>query len=227
MAGSSEEKLRLRKQIKALRSAVRPEEKALWDEQLKERFFTQFLPDFGKNLNPERNQQEPGRPIRLSSGGLSLPDENRRWVYLYLDIRNEAGTLPILKELWRRKIHTAVPKMEGAEINFYEIAGLDETEAGCMGILEPVPGARPWKPAQAEEALVLVPVVAFDPTGGRMGYGGGFYDRFFRREPKHPKWGLAYDFQIADRVPQEPWDQKMDEVITPSGIWKDGRKISI
>lgn len=206
MERSSEEKTLLRNRIKRLRKAVSPKEKQLWDRQLKEQFFGQ-LPSFLEKAGKDPFKGGPADSI---------------WIYLYLDIRNEAGTLPIIEELWKRGIRTAVPRVEGREITFYEIAGLEDVSTGCMGILEPVSGS---KQAQAVRSLVVVPGVAFDSFGGRMGYGGGFYDRFFQREPDHPKWGLAYDFQMVEAVPQEPWDRKMDLVITPDGITTTGGKI--
>lgn len=201
MERSSEEKALLRNRIKSLRKAVSPEKKQLWDRQLKEHFFRQ--------LSCEPLKDSPADSI---------------WIYLYLDIRNEAGTRPILEELWKRGIRTAVPKVEGDEMNFYEITGLEEVSPGCRGILEPVSGL---KQVQAVRSLVVVPGVAFDSFGGRMGYGGGFYDRFFQREPDHLKWGLAYEFQMVEAVPREPWDRKTDLVITPNGIWRDGKNDTI
>lgn len=208
MERSSEEKTLLRNRIKGLRKEVSPEKKQLWDRQLKERFFRQlscFL-------------EEAGRDSLKGGSADSI------WIYLYLDIRNEAGTRPILEELWKRGIRTAVPRVEGRDMIFYEIAGMEDVSPGCMGILEPVSGL---KQAQAVRSLVVVPGVAFDSFGGRMGYGGGFYDRFFQREPDHPKWGLAYEFQMVEAVPREPWDMKIDLVITPNGIWRDGKNDTI
>lgn len=201
MESVSEEKRLLRDRIKAFRKAVSSEEKRLWDEKLKERFFA---------LLTEGTDW-------LAPGGQPL-------IYLYLDIRNEAGTAPIIKELWSRGIRTAVPRVEGTEMKFYEVQDWKDVSRGCMGIQEPVSGL---KPVLAEEGIVLVPGVAFDVSGGRLGYGGGFYDRFFQREPKHPRWGLAYDFQIVKSVPQEPWDRKMDAVITPNGVCSGDRNGSI
>ena len=84
-----------------------------------------------------------------------------------------------------------------------------------MGIEEPSAGCRP---VNDKSALVLVPGVAFDREGRRLGYGGGYYDRFFAREPKHPRWGLAYAFQIVEKLPKEEWDQKVERVILPGKV---------
>jgi 5-formyltetrahydrofolate cyclo-ligase len=62
--------------------------------------------------------------------------------------------------------------------------------------------------------LIVVPGVAFDPTGNRMGRGRGFYDRLLKSTPNAMKVGVAYDFQLLDKIPVEPHDVPMDSVIT-------------
>ena len=193
---SREEKDGLRRRIKALRREVSPSEKALWDRQLKENFFRLF-------------DRQPAQDLRGP-------------VYLYLDFGNEAGTREIFSELWKRGIRTAAPRVEETkpgvkEMVFYLVREWGQLSPGYMGILEPDLSAGVL-PADSPEALVAVPGVAFDWEGCRLGYGGGFYDRFFLKEPGHPKWGLAYGFQMAEKLPREPWDQKMDAVLTPEEI---------
>lgn len=149
-----------------------------------------------------------------------LPDLS--WVYLYMDFRGEAGTVPLLCGLWNQGIHTAVPRTEGTELAFYEIRSLEDLESGYMEILEPKEGLPA---ARQPDALVLVPGLAFDREGHRMGYGGGFYDRFFEKEPTHPRWGLAYGFQMVESVPCEPWDISMDSVLTPDILYSRTKQI--
>lgn len=191
-----EEKDGLRRRIKALRREVSPSEKALWDRQLKENFFRLF------DRQPALGLDEP--------------------VYLYLDFGNEAGTREIFSELWTRGIQTAAPRVEETkpgvkEMVFYLVREWGQLSPGYMGIPEPDLSAGVLL-ADSPEALVAVPGVAFDRAGCRLGYGGGFYDRFFLKEPGHPRWGLAYGFQMVEKLPREPWDQKMDAVLTPEEI---------
>lgn len=193
---SSREKDELRRRIKALRREVSPSEKALWDRRLKENFFRLF------DRQPARDLCGP--------------------VYLYLDFGNEAGTREIFSELWKKGIRTAAPRVEETkpgvkEMAFYLVRDWGQLSPGYMGIPEPDLSAGVL-PADSPEALVAVPGVAFDRAGCRLGYGGGFYDRFFLKEPGHLKWGLSYGFQMAERIPSEPWDQKMDAVLTPDEI---------
>ncbi len=90
-----------------------------------------------------------------------------------------------------------------------------------FGIAEP---ARARRRAVRQLDLVLVPLVAFDARGGRLGMGGGFYDRTFafRRRIRHP-WlvGWAYEFQRLPAVPMAPWDVALDAVATERRLWRD------
>lgn len=94
-------------------------------------------------------------------------------------------------------------------------------DAGAFGILEPKPDCRnrPERRFSPEKIdLVLVPGLAFDRSGGRLGRGKGFYDRFFQKLSKKAVLvGLAFDEQLVERVPIEPHDRKMDFLLTPEG----------
>lgn len=188
MVNPSVRKKELRKRIKELRKEIPHGLKQQWDEMLCEQFFRFFA-------------KMPGQIKEMP-------------VYLYLDFGNEAGTGRILSKLWDEGARTAVPKAEGMELNFYEIRERGQLSPGYMGILEPDLTAG-VAPVHYPDALVVVPGVAFDEKRYRLGYGGGFYDRFFLREPGHLKWGLAYDFQIVEALPRDPWDQQMDMVLRP------------
>ena len=67
--------------------------------------------------------------------------------------------------------------------------------------------------AEDKTALVLMPGLAFDPQGHRIGYGGGFYDKFLSREPEHPTLALCYEFQMVEKLETEQFDIPVDEVI--------------
>lgn len=133
-------------------------------------------------------------------------------VYCYISVRNEAGTEMLLRELWNRKIQAAVPRVRGKEMDFYYISGMEDLEPGAMGIPEPREGCRK---AAEPGAPVIVPGVAFGQDFSRLGYGGGYYDRFFEREPEHLKIGMCYEFQLETELPSERFDVKMDAIITP------------
>lgn len=132
-------------------------------------------------------------------------------IYCYMDQNHEVATRRLTEFLWSRGIEVAVPRVEGQEIRFYYIRSMEDLEKGCMGIMEPKDSCVP---AEAKDAPVIVPGVAFDRQRNRLGYGGGYYDRFFEKEPGHYRIGIAFDFQIVPEVPVEGYDRGMDEVIS-------------
>lgn len=136
-------------------------------------------------------------------------------VFCYIDIRKEAGTRYILNELWDRKIPVAVPRVLGKIIKFSLINGLEDTKAGAMGILEPK-GSDYLLPEAGD--IILVPAVALDSQGHRIGYGGGYYDRFFGslQEKNCLKVGIIYDFQLFRQLPEQAHDCTLDRIVTPT-----------
>ena len=95
-------------------------------------------------------------------------------------------------------------------MKFLYITDFDRVAKGYAGIPEPV---EDGPVAEDPGALVLMPGLAFDPEGHRIGYGGGFYDRFLAREPGHPTLALCYDFQMLPRLETEEFDIPVDWVI--------------
>lgn len=137
--------------------------------------------------------------------------QDAKEVYLYASYHHEADTMELARIWLEQGKRLAFPRVEGKEMQFYWISALEELKPGCKGILEP---AETCQKAENRHAPVLVPGVAFDKAGGRIGYGGGYYDRFFEREPEHFKAGYAFAFQVFDRVPWEEHDICMDIVVT-------------
>ena len=102
--------------------------------------------------------------------------------------------------------------MEAQQIRFYYIEDFGQTESGVMGIQEPSPLCACAD--QDGKALIIMPGVAFDRDRNRIGFGGGFYDRYLKMHPDHPTIAVALPFQIFDRLPAEPHDRKPDRIIT-------------
>jgi len=104
-------------------------------------------------------------------------------------------------------------------LNFKVVNDLDKMAHGEWRIPEP-PANAALVPLNLADLLIL-PGVAFDRKGGRLGMGGGFYDRMLASLPgKVVRMGLAYDFQVFDRIPLEEKDQRMDCLVTESGIMR-------
>ena len=134
-------------------------------------------------------------------------------IYGYLPYNQEVRTVPMLEQALAEGKRVAVPKVYGDEMRFLHIDDLSRVEKGYAGIPEPVDDEPV---AKDPTALVLMPGLAFDKAGHRIGYGGGFYDKFLSAEPDHPTLALCYGFQMLDELPTEEFDIPVDCV-----LWAD------
>ena len=131
-------------------------------------------------------------------------------IYGYLPYNQEVRTVPMLRQALEDGKQVAVPKVYGDDMKFILLSDLDQVAPGYAGIPEPIADG----PEAADPgALVLMPGLVFDPQGHRIGYGGGFYDRFLSREPNHPTVALCYDFQVLDKLETEEFDIPVDLVL--------------
>ena len=137
--------------------------------------------------------------------------QKAKTVYGYLPYNQEVRTVPILQRALDDGKQVAVPKIYGDTMRFLYLSDLSLVEKNAMGIPEPI-ADEPV--AEDETALVLMPGVAFTKAGDRMGYGGGFYDRFLSKEPNHPTVALCYDFQMVESLPTEEFDIPVDVVLS-------------
>ena len=135
---------------------------------------------------------------------------NAKTVYGYLPYNQEVRTVPMLEQAIRDGKRVAVPKVYGDTMRFLYIEDFTRVEKGYAGIPEP---SFDEPVAEDKTALVLMPGLAFTEKGDRMGYGGGFYDRFLAEEPEHPTLALCYDFQIFETLPTEEFDIPVDTVL--------------
>lgn len=135
---------------------------------------------------------------------------NAETIYGYLPYNQEVRTISMLEQAIRDGKKVAVPKVYGEEMRFIYMDDLSQVEKGYAGIPEPV-SDEPV--ANDTTALVLMPGLAFDSSGHRIGYGGGFYDRFLAKEPNHPTLALCYDFQMLPHLETEEFDIPVDTVI--------------
>jgi 5-formyltetrahydrofolate cyclo-ligase len=131
-------------------------------------------------------------------------------IYGYLPYNQEVRTVSMLEQAIRDGKRVAVPKCYGDEMRFVWMEDLSKVEKGYANIPEPI-ADDPI--ADDETALVLMPGLAFDPQGNRMGYGGGFYDKFLEKEPNHPTLALCYDFQMLPHLETEAHDIPVDTVL--------------
>ncbi len=136
--------------------------------------------------------------------------QNAKTIYGYLPYNQEVRTVPMLQKALEDGKKVAVPKCYGEEMRFIYLEDLSQVEKGYCGIPEPIADGPI---AQDPRALVLMPGLAFDKEGHRIGYGGGFYDKFLASEPGHPTLALCYAFQMLDKLETEAFDIPVDTVL--------------
>lgn len=148
-------------------------------------------------------------------------------ILVYMAIGSEVRT----EEIIRTGLHTDqriwIPKVLGKDMEFYEIRDFQECRPGFMGILEPDGEGRCFRANakdKKEDTLILLPGLAFDEKGKRLGYGGGYYDRYLAKYDNCIKIGIAYELQCGRDVPTDQTDVVMDMVVTEKGIRKTVRR---
>lgn len=138
----------------------------------------------------------------------------------YVGIYSAQGTEAdpgLFVEAWReRGGRFAWPRVEGDQLHFHLSEGMDRLSPGFRGIHEPT-GESPASPLDTLDLLV-VPGLAFDRAGGRLGQGGGHYDRALAGVARPFTIGVAYASQLVESVPMGEGDQRVDCVITENGI---------
>ena len=142
--------------------------------------------------------------------------QSARIVYTYFSYNQEVNTKNIILHALAHGKKVALPKVVKDKIEFYYINKLEDVQIGYQGIYEPTSELQ----ANETEILMLMPGLAFDCKGNRMGYGGGYYDKYLLEKESsiQVKIALAYDFQVIDHVNVEPHDQKVDRIITESRL---------
>ena len=136
--------------------------------------------------------------------------KNAKTIYGYLPYNQEVRTAQMLAHALADEKQVAVPKVYGDKMKFILLSDLNQVAKGYAGIPEPIADG----PVAADPtALVLMPGLAFDPEGHRLGYGGGFYDKFLAAEPDHPTLALCYDFQMLPHLDTESYDIPVDRVL--------------
>jgi 5-formyltetrahydrofolate cyclo-ligase len=180
----TEEKSRLREEINARRNALLPHVRTAKSHAALERL--EALPAYGTCKYP----------------------------LIYIAMASEVQTLPLVDRRLAQGRSVTVPKVEGESLGLYEIESVGELAPGVWGILEPQAGQeRPAEVARID--VVVMPGVVFDAAGHRLGYGKAYYDRMLR-SLAHPvvKIALAFEVQMAHRVPAEAHDVHVDFVVT-------------
>lgn len=171
----------------------------------------------------QENKDELSRQIveRL----VALPEfAAARAVLIYLDVRSEVRTRHALPDLLLQDKRIVVPWCENDRLRLFHLQAACELDRGAFAILEPRGDLRERPERIVEPAeldLIVVPGVAFDRRGGRLGHGMGYFDRLLAEaRPDATLVGLAFECQLFDQVPLEAHDVRLDFIITESGIYR-------
>lgn len=167
-------------------------------------------------------------PLELrSAAALRLPHLARRIVSLataaagaatpviagFMPFGSELDPGPLMQQAAIGGARLALPRIQGNDIEFHSFDRTTRFETGVFGIREPHADAPELQPH-----LLLVPLLAFDRNGHRLGYGRGYYDRAIARLPKAATVGIAFAAQEVAQVPVEPHDRPLDFVLTENGL---------
>jgi 5-formyltetrahydrofolate cyclo-ligase len=167
------------------------------------------------------------RSVRIWERLAGLPCYQRARVILwYLAFDNEVLTAGLIQQAFVAGKRAVVPlvQVDRRRLALCEIRDAERDVApGYRGIPEPRAGC--WRPMPAEALdLAIVPGVAFDVQGGRLGFGAGFYDRLLAELPHElPKLGMAFDFQVLPELPRQPYDMAVNGIVTETRVIWCGR----
>jgi 5-formyltetrahydrofolate cyclo-ligase len=197
-----DQKIELRRAMEALREAIPSPEREGKERAIVEKSIA---------ICKERLLQPDGKPT-----GKAL--------FTYMPIRTEVNVIPVMRWCWQQGVPVVLSRSdrERKTMSLHRIRSLAEldTEKGPWGISEPK-ASQPELSDLGQIGLILVPGLGFDREFGRLGYGGGFYDRFMQRFeplglPRPYCLAAAFDVQIARRVPLGWHDFRVDEIVTES-----------
>lgn len=173
-----------------------------------------------KNLSSEASARAG---LAIQERVLDLPEYDRsRLVHTYLASRdNEVSTLMVVDHALAhgRRVVVPVVKPGTRRLRHALVDTLADWRPDRWGLLSPPVDHAAWLEDLAAIDLVLIPGLAFDAQGRRLGFGGGYYDRFLGRVGA-VKAGLTYGCLFLPEVPEEPHDVRMDLVVTEAGIWR-------
>lgn len=176
--------------------------------------------------NAQENKDDLSKSICAKF--MALPEyTTAKTVMFYIDVRSEVRTRHALPEALASGKKIIIPWCnEQGELELFHLANMDELAVGMYKILEPKQELRklPEKVfGPTDLDLVMVPGVAFDRRGGRMGHGKGYYDKLLQHaRPETPLIALAFECQLFPEIPVAGHDIFMDKIITETAVY-DGR----
>ncbi|WP_248928745.1 5-formyltetrahydrofolate cyclo-ligase [Paenibacillus hamazuiensis] len=193
-----ERKIELRKQMAKLRASLSDSERKTKTAAINEKLLREVME-------------------RLAS---AQTDKRPPTLFTYMPHKTEADVTPVMEECWSRGYRVVIPKSfpEHRQMRLHEIRSYEDIASGAYGIREPME-SLPTLHEIDEVDVILVPGLAFDLKFGRLGYGGGYYDRFIQRyvranRPKPYLIAGAFDLQIIPEVPLGLFDFRVHHLVT-------------
>lgn len=148
-------------------------------------------------------------------------------ILFYASFRSEVDTIKSIQNTLKLKKRVVLPVVDTKhkQLKLYEVHDTSELSPGYMGIPEPVP-SRMRNIGLNEIDIEIIPGIGFDPKGNRLGYGAGYYDKLLSHKSKRlsktrghiTTIALAFEEQIAEKIPSEPHDIRVDLIVTDKRI---------
>lgn len=162
-----------------------------------------------KNLLTKRNliKDKNKKDLSIYLGIIEKIDKD---ILIYCSKPNEIDTTPIIQFAFDFGYRVYVPRVNGKEMNFFEITSFKDLQKGAFNVMEPTGNITP---PNLDNTICITPGIAFDKNYNRLGYGGGYYDRFLQNY-NGLKIGLCYDELLVDALPNEDTDIPVDIIIT-------------
>ena len=136
-------------------------------------------------------------------------------VHSFLPMQEEVNVMTTIESLYTSGVKIVCPKaLSGGILEHYELVDIDKMCKGVYGTRYPAGGML----YTGDMDIIIVPGLGFDTNKNRVGYGGGYYDRFLRKHNESLKLAVAYPFQIQDNIPSDKYDVPVDIVVTPEVI---------
>lgn len=142
----------------------------------------------------------------------------------FISFGNEVDTKELIKAALDCQKNIYAPRVANKNMDFYKINNLEDLITSKFGVSEPIPNPNNIfllnEDRLKEKTIMIIPGLAFDSMGNRLGYGKGYYDEYLSRDYAKDfiKIAMAYDFQIIDKVPTDEYDVPVDFIVTPSKI---------
>lgn len=177
-----------------------------------------------QQLAAVRNQLPPSVGIEQSVKAchhlIELINARRyRSVLVYIPFRSELDIWPFIEWCWQQHIKVLAPRCDVATrtMTLFPLYNKEQLRSGAYGIMEP--DDQQLKPDHHIPQAVIVPGLAFNSKGQRLGYGGGYYDRLYERFGMNTTWiGIAHEQQLVDEIPVDHYDIILNFVVSNKGI---------